>query len=368
MVDPNAAPFFKIDLHTHILPERWPDLRERYGYGGWVQLEHHHPCCAQMMIDGKTFREIESNCWDPRTAPRLRRDRRRRAGALDGAGDVQLLGEAGGHPRPRPPPERPHRRGVPRAPAALRRTGHAADAGPGAGGARARRCVQELGLPGIQIGTHVNELEPRRAELFPVFEAAAELGAAVFVHPWDMMGQSEMCRYWLPWLVGMPAETSCAICSMIFGGVLRAPAGRCASGSPTAAARSRSRSAASSTDSTCGPTSAPWTTTSIRASTSGGSTSTRSCTTQTPCGISCISSASERIALGSDYPFPLGEHRPGQLIESMDDLAPSTKRRLLGGTALEFLGVSADRFGGPPASAGQTRAAEPRPLDRGSLH
>src|SRR4030095_6064162 len=28
-----------------------------------------------------------------------------------------------------------------------------------------------------------------------------------------------MERYWLPWLVGMPAETSRAICSMIFGGV-----------------------------------------------------------------------------------------------------------------------------------------------------
>lgn len=43
---------------------------------------------------------------------------------------------------------------------------------------------------------------------------------AVFVHPWDMMGESKMQKYWLPWLVGMPAQTSLAICSMIFGGVL----------------------------------------------------------------------------------------------------------------------------------------------------
>ena len=55
----------KIDLHTHILPENWPDLRERYGYGGWVRLEHFKPNCARMMIDDHAFREIGSNCWDP---------------------------------------------------------------------------------------------------------------------------------------------------------------------------------------------------------------------------------------------------------------------------------------------------------------
>jgi len=48
----------------------------------------------------------------------------------------------------------------------------------------------------------------------------------------------------------------------------------------------------------------------------------------------------ERIALGSDYPFPLGEAHPGKLIESMDDLSTQTKARLLCGTALEFLGLN----------------------------
>src|SRR5205807_9672777 len=66
----------KIDLHTHILPRTWPDLRRRYGYGGFVQLEHAGPGCARMMIDGKLFREIEDNCWDP--ARRLADCRRHR--------------------------------------------------------------------------------------------------------------------------------------------------------------------------------------------------------------------------------------------------------------------------------------------------
>ncbi len=48
----------------------------------------------------------------------------------------------------------------------------------------------------------------------------------------------------------------------------------------------------------------------------------------------------ERIALGSDYPFPLGEAEPGKLIESMSDLDASTKERLLSGTATEFLALN----------------------------
>jgi aminocarboxymuconate-semialdehyde decarboxylase len=53
---------------------------------------------------------------------------------------------------------------------------------------------------------------------------------------------------------------------------------------------------------------------------------------------------SERVALGSDYPFPLGEGSPGGLIESCADLSVSDRRRLLRETALEFLGVAhADR-------------------------
>jgi aminocarboxymuconate-semialdehyde decarboxylase len=47
----------------------------------------------------------------------------------------------------------------------------------------------------------------------------------------------------------------------------------------------------------------------------------------------------DRVALGSDYPFPLGEAEPGRLIESLDDLSATTKRRLLAATALEFLGL-----------------------------
>jgi aminocarboxymuconate-semialdehyde decarboxylase len=47
----------------------------------------------------------------------------------------------------------------------------------------------------------------------------------------------------------------------------------------------------------------------------------------------------QRVALGSDYPFPLGEPHPGQLIESMKELSRKEKTQLLAGTAREFLGL-----------------------------
>jgi len=49
------------------------------------------------------------------------------------------------------------------------------------------------------------------------------------------------------------------------------------------------------------------------------------------------------IALGSDYPFPLGEDHPGALIESLG-LDAATEGRLLHGTALEWLGLERERF------------------------
>ena len=49
---------------------------------------------------------------------------------------------------------------------------------------------------------------------------------------------------------------------------------------------------------------------------------------------------SDRVYLGSDYPFPLGETPSGSIIESMDDFDRATQQRLLSGTALEFMGMS----------------------------
>src|SRR5262249_61390785 len=55
----------KTDLHAHILPRTWPDMADRFGYGGFVRLDHDEPGRARMMIDDRCFRAIEDNCWEP---------------------------------------------------------------------------------------------------------------------------------------------------------------------------------------------------------------------------------------------------------------------------------------------------------------
>ena len=83
------------------------------------------------------------------------------------------------------------------------------------------RTMKMSGMRGVQIGSHINDWNLSDESLFPFYEACESLGASVFVHPWDMRGQEKMQKYWLPWLVGMPMESSLAICSMIFGGVFK---------------------------------------------------------------------------------------------------------------------------------------------------
>jgi aminocarboxymuconate-semialdehyde decarboxylase len=203
------------------------------------------------------------------------------------------------------------------------------------------RCMK-IGLQGIQIGSHVNDWNLSATELFPVFEAAQELGAAIFVHPWDMMAKEKMQKYWLPWLVGMPAESSLAICSMIFGGVLeRLPRLKVAfahgGGSfPATIGRIEHgfnvRPDLVAIDNAINP----------REYLKRIYLDTL---VHDPMMMDYLLQlmGPEQLALGTDYPFPLGELEPGKLINSMPYDA-SVKARLLHGTALEWLGLKKEMF------------------------
>jgi aminocarboxymuconate-semialdehyde decarboxylase len=211
--------------------------------------------------------------------------------------------------------------------------------------AELERCVTELGLRGVQIGTHVNSTNLGEPQLRPVFEAAAELGAAVFVHPWDMLARERLERYWMAWLVGMPAESSIAICSLLLSGVLeRLPALRLAfahggGAFPGTVGRIQRgyevRPDLVAVDSSVSPLD-------YLARDGRPAQIYVDSLVHDPAALRRLIElfGAERVAMGSDYPFPLGESQPGALIASLG-LPADVEARLLAGTALEFLGMEA---------------------------
>ena len=210
----------KIDMHTHLLPERLPRFAEKFGYGDFIHLEPQRAGVVRMMKGGVFFREIGQNCWDP--ALRITEYARHRtpvqvvctvpvmfsywARQADGLELSRFLND---HLAGVVDDFSEHYLALGTIP--MQDTDLAI---------KELERLKTLGFPGIQIGSNVNQLNLHEPQFFPIFEACAALDLAVLGHPWEMMGEAEMPKYWLPWLVGMPAETSRAVCSLIFGGVL----------------------------------------------------------------------------------------------------------------------------------------------------
>ena len=210
----------KIDMHTHILPKELPRWAERFGYGDFIHLEHHRAGYARMMQGERFFREINENCWNAElrmdeyeqfntrvqvvcTIPVMFSYWARPHDALEVA---KFLNDDIAELSVRYP-----KRYIGLGTLPMQDTELSIQ--------ELERC-KKIGLRGIQIGSNIEDRNLNEPEFFPIFEACQDLGMAVMVHPWNMMGKRTMEKYWLPWLVGMPAETSRAACSMIFGGVL----------------------------------------------------------------------------------------------------------------------------------------------------
>jgi len=82
------------------------------------------------------------------------------------------------------------------------------------------RAYYTLELKGVEIGTNVAGKNLDSEELFPLYEELEELQLPILVHPNDVLGADRMGRYYLPIVVGTLLETTIAIASVIFGGVL----------------------------------------------------------------------------------------------------------------------------------------------------
>ena len=224
----------KWDVHTHttLAPESFEALERFAHYDDFIRVRRHaaKPCCAEMVNSrGEVQREIEANAYDAEV---------RRTECDSHGVTMQVVS-----PTPMMIPD--YVENVEHAAEICKiiNDGNAAlvDRFPQrflALGAlpmqNAALAISELerikamGMRGIEINTNVADQDLDAPRFFPVFEAAASLDMAVFVHPWaGFMNHTEerlhrrmnIGHRWRPWLIGMGLETALAFDSMRSGGV-----------------------------------------------------------------------------------------------------------------------------------------------------
>ena len=332
-----------IDIHTHILPKDLPDLEKKFGYGGWIRLDHNSNGTANMIKDGEQFRVVKCNCWDP--VARLD-DCQESGVSLQVISTIPVMFSYWAQPKHTYLLSRLLNDDIANVvqnhPKRFVGLGTIPMQDEKLAVKELERCIQDLRFPGIQIGSNINGKNLSSQKFFPIFEAAADLGSCIFVHPWNIMGKNQMEKYWLPWLVGMPAETSRAICSMIFSGIfeklpnLRVAFAHGGGAFPATIGRIQhgydSRPDLCAIENNVDPTDY--------------------------LGKFWIDSlvhdfdmlefllkkvGNKKIALGSDYPFPLGEKMPGLLIKN-SNLSKTTKENLLYKNALDWLAIKSNYF------------------------
>lgn len=333
----------KVDVHTHIIPPEIPDYNRKFGYGDFIHLEHHKPCCANMIKGDVFFREIEENCWDGEA--RLRDCEVHKV-------DVQVISPIPvlfyywakpEHAEETAKYQNDYIKSLcDRFPNRFIGLGTVPLQDPKRAIKELERCIS-IGLAGVEIGTHINDWNLSDPALFDFFAAAEELNASIFVHPWDMMGKSKMEKYWLPWLVSMPAETSLAICSLIFGGVFeRLPQLKflfAHGGGSFPATIGRIEHGFNVRPDLCAIDN------NVNPKEYLGKFYIDSLVHSEPMLKYAIDLLGEdKIALGTDYPFPLGELEPGKLIESIDEFSPELKRKLLSENAFNWLSLNYSDF------------------------
>lgn len=206
------------DMHTHFLPKEWTNLSEKFGGGNWPWLRHIDGNKGMLMLGQQDYRPVYSACWDiPKRLEEMDRD----------AIDIQLMCVTPLLFAYHATPEQSLYCAQIFNDAALDMCSESN----GRIMALAQVPLQDIDLAcqevsrametghlGVQIGNHVGDKNLDDSGILTFLHHCADIGAAVLVHPWDMMGTERMQKYMLPWLVSMPAETQLSILSLILSG------------------------------------------------------------------------------------------------------------------------------------------------------
>jgi len=327
-----------IDIHSHFFPETWPDLGKKFDTPDWPWMRHEGDGKAMVMLGKKEFRPVYDACWDAK----------RRLEEMDRDGvDLQLICAT--------PILFAYNRPAEHAAECAQLFNDAAREICAAGQERLLSLCQvplqdtdaackELsramndGHVGVQIGNHVGERNLDDEGIITFLQHCADEGAAVLVHPWDMMGGDRTAKYMMAWTVSMPAETQLGIVSMILGGSFdRLPDHLricfAHGGGSFAFLLGRLENAWHRRDIVRGRSKNP-------PSHYLGRFYVDSAVFDAAALRLLVEVCGEdKVMLGSDYPFPLGEENIGELIRNADGLEDATRMNLLGGNAKGFLGL-----------------------------
>lgn len=327
-----------IDMHSHFLPETWPDLAERYGSPDWPWMRHNAAGKAMLMVGDREFRPVYDACWSAS----------RRLEEMDRDGiDLQVISA------------------TPILFAYDRPAADAADCAQLFNDLALEICAQgdgrllslcqvpmqdidaackllsramREGHVGVQIGSHVNGRNLDDEGVITFLQHCADEGAAVLVHPWDMMAKDRTSKYMMAWTVSMPAETQLGIVSMILGGafdLLPEHLRLCFAhgGGSFAFLLGRLDNAWRRRDIVRGKSQ------SLPSSYTGRFYVDSAVFDAAALRFLADVVGEDRVMLGSDYPFPLGEEFVGELIRNAGGFSEAAKSRMLGGNALAFLNI-----------------------------
>src|SRR5918996_1964618 len=208
---------------------------------------------------------------------------------------------------------------------------------PDAAAAELRRAMNELGLRGIMIGSNVRGRNLDDPGLEPVWSAAAEVGALIFIHPTPPAAADRLQHYYLRNFIGNPLDTTIAAACLVFAGVLeRHPDIKIllAHGGgflPYQEARfvhgwgEREESKRSLKVSPAASLGRLLYDTILHA--------------RKPLEFLIGSAGADRVLLGSDYPYDMGQYDTVDLIASLS-IPEADKAKILGGNARTLLGAA----------------------------